>query len=160
VIRTVWLTVLCLSGAGAIAAINAGTSTPPPPITAAAPEQTTTDETASRDTLTEADREEIADVRDAVAAEPAIPVAKSPDETSPQPAGPSTPPKIVNRHRHDPTPRKSAAASPERRAKGRQPTKSKNVDHEKPTVDLRPCRRPEGFAGLLRALNLTPGCDT
>jgi hypothetical protein len=108
--------------------------------------------------LTEADRLDITYISDAVAAAPAIPVTKAaPDETSPQ--APTTPPKILNRHWHDPSARKSAASSPDRRIKGQQAS-SKNIDRGKPTVDLRPCRRPEGFAGLLRALNLTPGCDT
>lgn len=161
-IRTVWLTVLCLSGAGGVVAINAGTSTPPP-IVAASREPTTSDKTASRDTLTEADRLDIAYISDAVAAQPAIPVATAPDEASPQAPAPITRPKILNnilnRHRHDPSARKSAASSPNRSIKSQQPN-SKNIDRGKPTVDLRPCRRPEGFAGLLRALNLTPGCAT
>jgi hypothetical protein len=158
VIKTVWLTVLCLGGAGGVVAINAGTSTPPL-IVAASPEPTTSDKTSSQDTLTEADRLDIAYVRDAVAAAPATPVTKAPDETSPQAPASTTPHKILNRHWHDPNARKSAAASPDRRIKS-QPPGSKNIDRGKPTVDLRPCRRPEGFAGLLRALNLTPGCDT
>jgi hypothetical protein len=158
VIRTVWLTVLCLSGAGGVVAINAGTSTPPL-IVAASPEPTTSDKTSSQDTLTEADRLHIAYISDAVAVKPAIPDTTAPDETSPHAPAPITRPKILNRHWHDPSARKSAASSPDRRIKSQQPN-SKNIDRGKPTVDLRPCRRPEGFAGLLRALNLTPGCDT
>jgi hypothetical protein len=50
--------------------------------------------------------------------------------------------------------------SPDRSIKIQDPKKSNNVDRAKISVDLRPCRRPEGFAGLLRALNLSPGCDT
>jgi len=108
--------------------------------------------------MTKADRLEIAHVRDPIALKPVMLVTKAPDETPSQPPGPTaTTTKIVSRHWHDPSARKSAAA---RRIKGQQPKKRGNVDREKPTVDLRPCRRPEGFAGLLRALNLTPGCDT
>jgi hypothetical protein len=87
---------------------------------------------------------------------PATPVA---DETSPQPLS-LTVPKIVSRHWHDHNAKKLAAVSPDRRIKIQQPKNGKNVDRAKATVDLRPCRRPEGFAGLLRALNLSPGCDT
>jgi hypothetical protein len=158
VIRTVWLTVLCLSGAGGVVAINTGTSAPQP-IVAASPEPTTSDQIASQDTLTEADRLLTAYISDAVAAEPAIPVTKAPDQTSPQVPVPTARPRILNRHGHDPNAGKTAAASPDRRIKSQQPN-SKNIDRGKPTVDLRPCRRPEGFAGLLRALNLTPGCNT
>jgi hypothetical protein len=147
-------------------AIDAGTSTPPPNVSAS-PVQTTVGKTDSQDTLTKADKLEIAYVRDAVAAGPAPPVMKTPDETPAQPAGPTATAKIVSRAWHDPNARKSAAAFPRRRIKDQEPKTSKqepktskNVDRAKPTVDLRACRRPEGFAGLLRALNLSPGCDT
>jgi hypothetical protein len=120
---------------------------------AASPQPTTSDKIASQDTLTEADRLDIAYVSDAVAAEPATPVTKAAVPV------PITPPKTLNRHGHNRDARKSAAASPDRRIKGQQPN-GKNIDRGKATVDLRPCRRPEGFAALLRALNLTPGCNT
>ena len=160
-IRTVWLAVLCLIGLGAMVAIGAGTPTPPPNVRAST-EQTTVGESFSQDTLTKADRLEIAYVRDPIALKPVMLVTKAPDETPSQRLGPAatTTTKIVSRHWHDPNARKSAAASAGRRIKGQEPKKRGNVDREKPTVDLRPCRRPEGFAGLLRALNLTPGCDT
>jgi hypothetical protein len=140
-------------------AINAETSTPPPTVEAS-PEQTPVGQAFSQDTLTKADRLEIAYVRrDAVAVEPAMLVTKSPDETPPQSLDPATTPKIVSRHWH-PNTRKSAAVSPGRRVRDQEPKKSANVDRRKATVDLRACRRSEGFAGLLRALNLAPGCDT
>jgi hypothetical protein len=87
-------------------------------------------------------------------------VTKSSDETPPQSVGPETPPKIVSRHWHDPNAGKFAAVSPGRRIRDQEPKKGANVDRRKATVDLKTCRRPEGFAGLLRALNLAPGCDT
>jgi hypothetical protein len=158
-IRKAWLAVPCLSGLGAMVAINAGTSTPPPTL-GASPEQTTVGKTFSQDTLTKADKWKIAYVGDAVAIEPAMLVTKAPDETRPQPPSPTAPPKIVSRHWHDPNVKKSAAMSHGRRVKGQEPKKSKKVDPGKATVDLRACRRPEGLAGLLRALNLSPGCDT
>lgn len=124
------------------------------------------DELSSQDTLTEADRLEIAHVRDALAAAPAVPaaavaaVASAPSETSPQPAGAKPAPRIVKRHRHDPKATKSATASAARSIKRHEHKPDRNVARQKPTVELRACRRPEGFAGLLRALNLTQGCDT
>ena len=148
-----------------VAMINAGTSAPPP-VVEAVPEQTTVGKTSSQDrltsqdTLTKADRLEIAYARDAFAAEPAAVAAKAPDETSPRPPGPAASPRIVSRHWHDPNAKKPAAVSPGQRIKGQEPKKSRNVDRGKATVDLRACRRPEGFAGLLRALNLSQGCDT
>jgi hypothetical protein len=159
VIRTVWLAVLCLSGLGAMVAINAGTSTHQPTV-AASPEQTTVGKTFSQDTLTKADKLESAYVRDAIAVEPAIKVTKAPDETPPQLSNSTAATKIVSRHWHDPNAKKSAAVFARRRIKSQEAKKNKNVGRGKETVELRACRRPEGFAGLLRALNISPGCDT
>jgi hypothetical protein len=142
-----------------VAIINAGTSTPPPTL-GASPEQKTVGNTFSQNTLTKADKLEIAYVRDAAAVEPATLATKTPDEISPQPPSSTATPKIASRHWHGPNTKKSAAVSPGRRIKSQEPKQSKNVDRGKATVDLRTCRRPEGFAGLLRALNLSPGCDT
>jgi hypothetical protein len=140
-------------------AIKAGTSTPPQSVEAS-PEQTTFGKSFSQDTLTKADKLEIAYVRDPVARGPVMSVTKAADETPSHPPSPTATPKIVSRHWHDPNIKKSAAVSSDRRIKGQEPKKSKNVDRGKATVDLRPCRRPEGFAGLLRTLNLSPGCNT
>jgi hypothetical protein len=154
-----WLAALCLSGLGAMVAIGAGTPTPPPDVEAST-DQTTIATGSSQDTLTKADKLEVAYVRDPVAVEPVTLVAKARDETPPQPVSPPATPKIVSRHSHDPNAKKVAAVSPGRRIKGQESKKSKNVERAKLPVDLRPCPRPEGFAGLLRVLNLTPGCDS
>jgi len=146
-------------------AIKAGTPTPPLNV-GASPEQTTVGTGFVQDTLTKADKLEVVYVRDPVAVEPVMLVTKADDETPPQPPSPPATPKIVSRHSHDPNAKKVAAVSPGRRIKGQESKKSKNVERAKlPAelrplpVDLRPCRRPEGFAGLLRVLNLSPGCD-
>ena len=159
VIRTMWLAALCLSGLGAMVAIGAGTPTPPPNVEPS-PDQTTIATGSSQDTLTKADKLEVAYVRDPVAVEPVMPVATAPNETPPQPLSPPATPKIVSRHSHDPNAKKVAAVSPGRRIKGQESKKSKNVERAKLPVELRPCPRPEGFAGLLRLLNLSPGCDS
>jgi hypothetical protein len=189
VIRTMWLAALCLSlsGFGAMVAISAGTPAPPPivetsrdktaigtgssqdisagtptppPIVEASPDKTTIGTGSSQDTLTKADKLEIAYVRDPIAAGPVMPITKVPNETPPQPLSPPATPKIVSRHSHDPNAKKVAAVPPGRRIKGQESKKSKNVERAKLPVDLRPCPRPEGFAGLLRVLNLSPGCDS
>jgi hypothetical protein len=172
-IRTVWLAFLCLLGLGALVAIRAGTPTTPPSARAS-PEQTTVSEifsqdifsqdtfshdAFSQDTLTKADKLKIAYARDPVAVKPLMLATKAPDETPSQPPRPTASTKMVSRHWQDPIARKLAELSAGRRIKGQEPKKDKNVERAKPTVDLRPCRRPEGFAGLLRVLNLTPGCD-
>ncbi len=160
VIRTAWLAVVCLSGVAAMVAnIDAGTPTPPPTV-GAPPEQATVGRTFSQDTLNKADKLEIAYVRDAAVVEPATLATKAPSEISPRPPRSTAIPKIVSRHWRDPSAKKSAAVSQGRRIKSQEAKKSKNFDRGKATVDLRACRRLEGFAGLLRALNLTPGCET
>ena len=158
-IRTGWLAALCFGGLAAVVAINAGTSTPPP-TAGASPEQTTVGETFSRDTLTEADKLEIAYVRDPVAVDSIMPATMASDEILPQRPGPTATSKIVSRHWHDPHVKKPATVSPDRRIKIRESKKSKNVERGKVTADLRSCRRPEAIAGLLRILNLSPGCDS
>jgi hypothetical protein len=160
VIRTVGLAVLCLIGLGATVAIKAGTPTPPPD-TGASPEETTVGTGFAQDTLTKADKLEVAYFRDPIAVEPAMPLTKGRDETPPLPLSPPATPKTVSRHSHDLNAKKVATVRPGRHIKGQEPNKSKNVERAKLLpVELRPCRRPEGFAGLLRVLNLSPGCDT
>ena len=157
-IRTVLLAVLCSIGLGATVAIKAGTPTLPSNV-GASPEQTTVGTGFAQDTLTKADKL-VAYVRDPIAVEPVMLATKARDETPPQPPNPPATPKIVSRHPHDPNARKVAAVSPGRRIKGQESKKSKNVERPKLPVELRSCRRPEGIAGLLRILNLSPGCDT
>jgi len=107
-----------------------------------------------------ADKLDVAYVRDPVAVEPVMLVTKARDETPPQPLSPPATPKIVSRHSYNPNAKKVAAVSLGRRIKGQESKKSKNVERAKLPADLRACRRPDGFAGLLRVLNLSPGCDT
>jgi hypothetical protein len=126
----------------------------------ASPQQTTVGIGFAQDTLTKADKL-VAYVRDPLAAEPVMLVKKARDETPPQPHNQPATPKIVSRHSHDPNAKKVAAVFLGRRIKGQEESKkSKNAERAKLPAELRPCRRPEGFAGLLRVLNLSPGCDT
>jgi hypothetical protein len=159
VTRTVWLTVLCLTGLGAMVTIKAGTPMLPPNAGASL-DETTIAGASSRDTLTKADKLEIAYVRAPLVEDPIMEVTRAIDETPSRTPSSTATQKIVSRHWHDPNAKKSASASLDRSIKVQQPKNGKNSDRSKTTVDLRPCRRPEGFAGLLRALNLSPGCDT
>jgi hypothetical protein len=158
-IRMVGLAVVCLVGLGAMLVALAGTAASRPP-NVSSPDQTTVGSDVEHDTLAKADKLEIADAREAIKTEPVTPTAKALNDTLPQPPSPTATPKIVNRHWHDPSTKKVAAVSPDQRTKGQEPKKGKNVERAKLPADLRPCRRREGFAGLLRALNLSPGCDT
>ena len=137
-------------------ATNAGTSTPHP-IVGDSPERTTVADTFSADTLTKADKLEIAYVRDPVAAEPIMPATIAFDETPRPRLGRMSAQKIASPRPHA---RKPATASPDRRIKIRETKKSGKVEREKVAAELRTCRRPQGIAGLLRAFNLAPGCDS
>jgi len=161
VIRIAGLAVVCLVGLGAIVVTMTGTAASRPSNVGTSPDQTTVGSDFAQDTLAKADKLEIAYVREAIETESVTPTAKAPNDTLPQPPSPTATPKIVSRHWHDPSTKKVAAVSSDQRTKGQGSQKSKNVERAKLPVDLRPCRRPEGFAGLLlRALNLSQGCDT
>jgi hypothetical protein len=161
--RIVGLPIVCLILLGAIA-IKAGTAASRPPDIEPLPDQTTVGSGVPQDTLTKADKLEIAYVRKAVPVEPVTRFAKA--TPVPPLQLPTTGPKVAGRHGHDPNSIKVTKGSKDQRIKssqskkGQESKKSKNVEPSKAIVDLRPCRRPEGFAGLLRALNLSPGCDT
>jgi hypothetical protein len=155
VIRAIAFGVVCLAGLGAIGATAKKSA---PPLSEVFP--TVTGNKADRlsfadgqDTLTSADRVDGAYVS------PTDRSKLATIEPGNQAKRGLAPPTIVPRHWHDPSAKRSAAVSPDRRIKVQDPKKSKDVDRAKASVDLRPCRRPEGFAGLLRALNLSPGCD-
>jgi hypothetical protein len=161
--RIVGLPIVCLILLGAIA-IKAGTAASRPPDIEPLPDQTTVGSGVPQDTLTKADKLEIVYVRKAVPVEPITRFAKA--TPGPSLPLPTTVPKFASRHWHDPNSIKVTNNSRDQRIKSsqskkvRESNKSKNVEPSKAIVDLRPCRRPEGFAGLLRALNLSPGCDT
>ena len=160
--RVVGLPIVCLVLLGAIA-IKTGTAASRPPYIEPIPDQPTAGSGVPQDTLTKADKLEIAYVRKVAPGEPITRFAKAP--TEPSLPLPTTVPKIASPHWHDPHSIKVTKRLQDQRIKssqskkGQESKKSKNVEPPKAIVDLRPCRRPEGFAGLLRALNLSPGCD-
>jgi hypothetical protein len=160
--RIVGLPIVCLVLL-AVIAIKAGTAASRPPDIELLPDQMTARSDVPQDTLTKADKLEIAYVRNvAPPVEPVTPLAKA--TPGPSLPLPSVVAKFASRHWHDPN--SIRVISRDQRIKSsqskkvRESKKSKSVEPSKAIVDLRPCRRPEGFAGLLRALNLSPGCDT
>src|ERR1700722_6237050 len=116
VIRTIWFAVFCLIAVGAMVAIKAGTPSPPPNAQASLYETTIAVDSA-RDTLTEADKLEIAYVPAPLVEETIMQVTKAPDENTLRSPGSTATPKIVGRHQHDPNGRKSASVSPRRSIK-------------------------------------------
>lgn len=168
--RVVGLPIVCLVLLAAIA-IKAGTAASRPPDIEPLLEQTTARPDVPHDTLTKADKLEIPYMRGVTRpVEPVMRLANAtPEPSLPRPLVVA---KVASRQRHDPNPIKVTNNSQDRQIKSSQPKKvgeakkvretkkSKNAEPSKAIVDLRPCRRPEGFAGLLWALNLSPGCDS
>ena len=67
--------------------------------------------------------------------------------------GSSAPPRVINRHRHDPKPRKvAAAAHPKPKPKATEPRRTVISERPKAASDTGPCRLSE-FGGLRKALN-------
>jgi hypothetical protein len=161
--RIVGLPIVCLVLLAAIA-IKAGTAASRPPDIEPLPDQMTARSDVTHDTLTKADKLEIAYVRKVIPVEPITRFAKATAE--PSLPLPTVVAKIASRHWHDPNSIKAAKESQDKRIKssqskkGQESKKSKNVEPSKAIIDLKPCRRPEGFAGLLSALNLSPGCES
>ena len=111
---------------------------------------------ASLDTLTKADRLEIPYVRYEAPAQPISSVERRPPpDFLTCPVIPQHRPKIVDEHKRSavvvvlPKPRPQHTAS----------KKTKNIERSKMAVEVKSCR-PNSFDSLLKALNLSPACET
>jgi hypothetical protein len=163
-IRTVWLTIACLA---VLATLLVGKAIKTPvALAAVTPIDGTTIGTGSaQDPLTKADRLEFARVRPEIPAQSAL----QPTEPLIPPAPAIVPPvetKIVKRDWHDPDATASSVAKskqPARMATGR---KGKSVDakarrtadRSKSAGPVKPCRRNDALADLLKSLRLSPAC--
>lgn len=138
--------------------------------------------TSSRDTLTKTDRLDVAPARAAIAAAPPPAVATPPAEPAPVSAAATTSPgataataAAVNRRPHHeanakmiapPAPtrssKESAKSTTQARAKTgeKASTSRKDLKVARARTDVKSCRRPDGFAGFLRSLNIGPRCAT
>jgi hypothetical protein len=116
--------------------------------------QSTVGLSASRNTLTKADRLEIPYVQYEA---PAQPISSVERMSPPAPAAiiQQEAPKIIDQHRRGavvvmlPTPRPKHTAF----------KKTANTERSKVTIEIKSCR-PNTFDSLLKALNLSPACET
>ena len=160
--RIVGLPIVGMVLLGAIA-LKAGTAASRPPAIEPSPHQTAPGSGLPQDTLTKADKLGIAYERKAIPVEPVMRFGKATPE--PSLPLPTMVPKFASRHWHEPNSKMATKPLQAQRNKspqsknGQESKKSRNVEPPKAMVDLRPCRRPQGVAGVLRALNLAPGCD-
>ncbi|WP_247519575.1 hypothetical protein [Bradyrhizobium sp. 190] len=106
----------------------------------------------SRDALAKADRLEIAAASSETPAQPALVDERiSPSEGIS--VGPSEPPRVINRHRHDPKSKKVAtAALPKSKPKKADVKRTAISERRKAASDTGPCRL-SAFGGLRKALN-------
>ena len=106
---------------------------------------------AKADRLEKGDRLEVAAASIETPVQPAL-VGEhnsSPEGTS---VGPSEPPRMINRHRHDPKPKKvTTAAAPKSKPKKADVKRTTTSERRKATDSTEPCRL-SAFGGLLKAL--------
>src|SRR5258705_8080285 len=165
-IRTVWLAIACLAVLGALG-VGKALTTPAAPATTERPlEETTIDADFGQETLTKADRLEIA----YVPPEPPAPPVLQPVETFRSPI-PSTvqqaEPKIVSRHWHDPKAPVSSAAKKKQTKQALRDKKSKpdpkrnqTADRVKSPEQPKPPCKTGPFSEFLKSLNLSPACTS
>jgi hypothetical protein len=161
-IRTVWLAIACLAVLGALG-IGKALTTSVAPATAERP-LATIGADFGQETLTKADRLEIA----YVPPEPLAPPVLQPTESL-RSAISSTvqqaETKIISRHWHDPNAPVSSAAKKKQTKqalsnKKSRPDAKRNqaADRVQPTEPPKPCNRTGPFSEFLRSLNLSPAC--
>jgi hypothetical protein len=111
-----------------------------------------------RDTLTPADRLEIHHVRNEAPFQPISPI-----EASVPPVQAATtaqePSKNIDQQKRGAAAGKSVVLLPKPRPKQRISRTTVNANRSRATAEVKSCR-PGAFDGLLRALNLSPGCES
>jgi hypothetical protein len=151
-LRMVLVGLLIPLGVGMLAAMELRTPVRSTVVVVQPPAETTVGISDSHVALAKADRLEIAAASSETPAQPA-PV----DESIPPPegisVGPSEPPRVINRHRHNPKSRKvTAPAPPKSKPKTTDIKRTTISERRKAASDTEPCRL-SAFGGLRKALN-------
>jgi hypothetical protein len=166
-IRTVWLTMICLLVLGGLAVGKALMTRADYPVVARPADRATVGTGLVEDALGKADRLEITYVRQEVPAAPALQPAEAIVPTVSTPA-PPVQNKIISRHWRDPSAFPASAAKAKQATQTVPDKKSKSVDRKvnqaadrfKPADPVKPCSRPVAFGDLLRSMKLSPACDS
>jgi hypothetical protein len=105
---------------------------------------------ARADRLEKGDRLEVAAASIETPVQPALVDGRNspPEGTS---VGPSEPPRVINRHRHDPKPKKVATAAAPKSKPKKPDVKRTTTSERKAAGNTEPCRL-SAFGGLLKAL--------
>ena len=151
-LRMVLLGLLIPLGIGALAAMELRT----PPRTAVAvvqpPAEATVDISDSHGALAKVDQLEITAASSETPAQPA-PVDERIAPSEGINIGPSEPPRVINRHRHEPKSKKVATAAPPKTKPKRTDIKRTIISEQRKAAgDSEPCRL-SAFGGLRKALN-------
>jgi hypothetical protein len=152
-----WLAFGCVTGLIAIVSIRAGETTVAVPVNFSSPTDQTTTETetetsSAQDTLTRADKFAAPSSGYVIQASQISPAADARLIS----ASNNTTKIVVGRRDSDAV--KFAAKPANRQAKSKAPSKHTVIARTK-TAEVKSCRRPNGFAGFLRLLNLGPECE-
>jgi hypothetical protein len=154
-----WLAFGCVAGFIAVVSMRTGeiTVSVPVHVSSSADQITTETETSSaQDTLTRTDKFAVPSSGYVIRASQISPA------TDGRIVGASNNPekvKTVNHHQHDADAGKPAVKPVNRQAKSKVPSQRTIVAHNKTAAEIKSCRRPNGFAGFLRLLNLGPECE-
>jgi len=161
-IRTVWLTIVCLALVSALAAGKVLRAPTGPIVAEISADASTIGVGDAQDTLSKADRLEINYVRQETppqavlqSIEPAAAVVTT--------LSPPTETRIISRHWRDPNAFSSSSKDSQRTgakktSKDVDRKRDQAADRSKSPEPVKRCSRPSPFGDLLRAVNLSPAC--
>jgi hypothetical protein len=151
-LRMMLLGLLIPLGVGVLAAMELKTPARDAVVVVESPAETTVGISDSHGALAKADRLEIATASSEAPAQPA-PVDERISSPEGIHIGPSEPPRVINRHRHEPKSRKvTTAAARKSKPKATDIKRTVISERRKATGDTEPCRL-SAFGGLRKALN-------
>jgi hypothetical protein len=166
-IRTVWLAAVSLAVLGAMAGGKALTTPVALPISDMQVDGNTIGADAGHEAMIKADRLKVTYVRQEAPTQPA-PILTEPPIPEVRSATSPVETRIVGRHWHDPSDKKSSApGSPQsnqpiatRKGTPADPSGSQAADRSRHTESTKPCSRTSAFSDVLRSLKLSPACDS
>jgi hypothetical protein len=163
-IRTVWLTAAALAVLGAVAGGKAFTIPVAPPISDTLVNESTIGADVGHEAMIKADRLEVTYVRQETPTQPA-PLLTEPSIPEIRSATSPVETRIVSRHWHDPSDKKSSTPGSKpliatKRGRPTDPNGGQAADRSKHTESTKPCSRTSAFGDVLRSLSLSPACDS
>jgi hypothetical protein len=151
-LRMMLLGLLIPLGVGVLAVMELRTPARNAVVVAQSPGETTVGISDSHGALAKADRLEVTAASSEAPAQPA-PVDERISPSEGISVGPSEPPRVINRHRHEPKAKKVAtAALPKTKLKTTDIRRTIISEQRKAASDTEPCRL-SAFGGLRKALN-------